>query len=43
MLTLAAASIITCLSLSAVDGDTIKCNGRNMRLLEAWLAEHFRR
>lgn len=32
-LTLAAASIITCLSLSAVDGDTIKCNGQNMRLL----------
>ena len=43
MLTLPAASIITCLSLSAVDGDTIKCNGRNMRLLEAWLAERFRR
>jgi micrococcal nuclease len=28
-----AASAISCLSLSAVDGDTIKCNGERMRLL----------
>jgi endonuclease YncB( thermonuclease family) len=33
MLSLVAASVISCLSLSAVDGDTIKCNGQNMRLL----------
>jgi micrococcal nuclease len=27
------ATIITCLSLSAVDGDTIKCDGQNMRIM----------
>ena len=35
--------LLVCASLFAVDGDTIKCNGQNRRLLEAWLAEHFRR
>jgi endonuclease YncB( thermonuclease family) len=33
MLILMAASVISCLHLSAVDGDTIKCNGQNMRLI----------
>jgi micrococcal nuclease len=33
MLTTFAATIITCLSLSAVDGDTIKCDGQNMRIM----------
>ena len=33
MLNFLAASVVSCLSLSAVDGDTIKCNGQNMRLL----------
>jgi len=33
MLTSIGATIVSCLSLSAVDGDTIKCNGENMRLL----------
>lgn len=28
-----AATLISCLSLSAVDGDTIKCNGQNMRIM----------
>jgi len=28
-----AATIVSCLSLSAVDGDTIKCNGQNMRIM----------
>ena len=28
---IAAAALIVCASLSAVDGDTIKCNGTNMR------------
>lgn len=32
MLTLEAV-ILTCLSLSAVDGDTIKCDGQNMRIM----------
>jgi endonuclease YncB( thermonuclease family) len=27
------AGIIMCASLSAVDGDTIKCNGQNMRIM----------
>ena len=26
-------AIIACLSLTAVDGDTIKCNGQNMRIM----------
>ncbi|MBA8910137.1 thermonuclease family protein [Aminobacter ciceronei] len=33
MLTLIAATVISCMQLSAVDGDTIKCNGQNMRLI----------
>ena len=32
MLTLAAATI-TCLSLSAVDGDTVRCDRQNMRIM----------
>jgi hypothetical protein len=31
--TVLAATIVSCLSLSAVDGDTIKCNGQNMRIM----------
>ncbi|MBX4965459.1 thermonuclease family protein [Rhizobium binae] len=27
------AELIVCASLTAVDGDTVKCNGQNMRLL----------
>lgn len=30
---LVSAAVISCLSLSAVDGDTIKCNGQNMRIM----------
>lgn len=33
MLTLITATVISCSQLSAVDGDTIKCNGQNMRLI----------
>ncbi|MFC6486911.1 thermonuclease family protein [Nitratireductor sp. GCM10026969] len=33
MSTLASIAILACLSLSAVDGDTIKCNGENMRIM----------
>ncbi|WP_309085994.1 thermonuclease family protein [Chelativorans sp.] len=33
MFTLAATTVITCLHLGTVDGDTFKCNGENMRLL----------
>lgn len=33
MITFAAAAILSCLSLSAVDGDTIKCDGENMRIM----------
>ena len=33
MLNLIAATVMSCLSLSAVDGDTIKCNGQNMRIM----------
>lgn len=33
MITLAATAILTCLSLTAVDGDTIKCDGQNMRIM----------
>jgi micrococcal nuclease len=33
VLTLLAATVISCLQLSAVDGDTIKCNGQNMRIM----------
>lgn len=33
MILLAAASIVSCLSLSAVDGDSIKSNGVRMRLI----------
>lgn len=33
MITLLAATVISCLQLTAVDGDTIKCNGQNMRLI----------
>ena len=33
MLSLLAATVISCLQLSAVDGDTIKCDGQNMRLI----------
>lgn len=33
MISLVAATIITCMQLSAVDGDTIKCDGQNMRLI----------
>lgn len=28
-----AATVVACLSLSAVDGDTIKCDGQNMRIM----------
>ena len=30
-----AAAILTCLALTAVDGDTIKCDGQNMRIMGA--------
>lgn len=33
MITLLAATILSCSTLSAVDGDTIRCNGQNMRLI----------
>ncbi|WP_457940849.1 thermonuclease family protein [Mesorhizobium sp. 10J20-29] len=33
MLSLISSTIIACASLSAVDGDTIKCNGQNMRIM----------
>ena len=33
MLAVFSATVISCLSLSAVDGDTIKCNGQNMRIM----------
>lgn len=33
MITLLAATVISCLHLTAVDGDTIKCDGQNMRLI----------
>jgi len=33
MLTVFAATIASCLSLSAVDGDTNKCNGQNMPIM----------
>jgi len=33
MFILMSAALVTCLNLSAVDGDTIKCDGQNMRLL----------
>jgi micrococcal nuclease len=33
MITLLAATVVSCLHLSAVDGDTVKCSGQNMRLI----------
>lgn len=33
MLALIAATFIACASLTAVDGDTIKCDGTNMRIM----------
>jgi endonuclease YncB( thermonuclease family) len=33
MLLALAGTVVTCLSLSAVDGDTIKCDGQNMRIM----------
>jgi micrococcal nuclease len=33
MITLLAATILSCSTLTAVDGDTIRCNGQNMRLI----------
>ncbi|CAN7722722.1 thermonuclease family protein [Aminobacter sp. LjRoot7] len=33
MIALLAATAISCLQRSAVDGDTIRCNGQNMRLI----------
>lgn len=33
MITLIAATVISCMQLTAVDGDTIKCDGQNMRLI----------
>ncbi|WAX97309.1 thermonuclease family protein [Aminobacter sp. NyZ550] len=33
MLTIALGTVLACVQLVAVDGDTIKCNGENMRLI----------
>lgn len=33
LFTIATSVVLTYLSLSAVDGDTIKCNGQNMRIM----------
>lgn len=33
MITLLAATILSCSSRSVIDGDTIKCSGQNMRLI----------
>ncbi|MFC6486595.1 thermonuclease family protein [Nitratireductor sp. GCM10026969] len=33
MIELVSTAVLTCLSLSAVDGDTIKCDGENMRIM----------
>ena len=33
MIALLAATILSCSPLVAVDGDTIKCSGQNMRLI----------
>jgi len=33
MISVISATVISCLQLTAVDGDTIKCNGQNMRLI----------
>lgn len=33
MLTILSAGVASCISLSAIDGDTIRCDGENMRLL----------
>lgn len=31
MITILASTVLTCLSLTAIDGDTIRCNGQRMR------------
>ena len=31
MITILASTVLTCLSLTAIDGDTIRCNGERMR------------
>ncbi|MBT1159296.1 hypothetical protein J1C56_27340 [Aminobacter anthyllidis] len=33
MLALLAATLLSCSTLTVVDGDTIRCNGQNMRLI----------